>query len=85
MTSQNDTPILLNDTLVTLVTNSKTQFNTHTLMFDSPFVDHSCLFTKGPSTKDARQMGRGWFEISDIPGRGRGGKWFVKVRTSENF
>ena len=38
------------------------------------------------STKDVRQMGRGGggFEISDIPGRGKGG-WFVKVRTSENF
>ena len=35
-------------------------------------------------TKDVRQMGRGGgFEISDIPGRGR--RWFVKVRTSENF
>ena len=41
--------------------------------------------TKGPSTKDVRQMGRGGgFKISDIPGRGEGG-WFVKVRTSENF
>ena len=33
-------------------------------------------------------MGRGGgFEISDIPGwgRGGGGGWFVKVRTSENF
>ena len=36
---------------------------------------------KGPSTKDVRQMRRGGFEISDIPGGG----WFVKVRTSENF
>ena len=27
----------------------------------------------------------GGFEISDIPGRGEGGGWFVKVRTSENF
>ena len=43
------------------------------------------LISKGPSTKDVRQMGRGGgFEISDIPGRGEGG-WFVKVRTSENF
>ena len=25
-----------------------------------------------PSTKDVRQMGRGGFEISDIPGRGEG-------------
>ena len=27
---------------------------------------------KRPSTKDVRQMGRGGFEISDIPGRGEG-------------
>ena len=42
---------------------------------------------KGPSTKDVQQIrrGGGGFEISDIPGRGRGGGWFVKVRTSENL
>ena len=48
-------------------------------------VQGGSVLTKGPSTKDVRQMGRGdGFEISDIPGRGEGG-WFVKVRTSENF
>ena len=31
------------------------------------------MYTKGPSTKEVRQMGRGGgFEISDIPGRGEG-------------
>ena len=29
-------------------------------------------YFKGPSTKDVRQMGRGGFEISDIPGRWEG-------------
>ena len=49
-----------------------------------PVVVLAYCLLKGPSTKDVRQMGRGGFKISDIPGRGEGG-WFVKVRTSENF
>ena len=40
-------------------------------------------FIKGPSTTNVRQMGRGGFEISDIPGRGR--EWFVKVLKKSKF
>ena len=40
--------------------------------------------TKGPSTKDVRQMGRGWFWNFGHSRTGGTG-WFVKVRTSENF
>ena len=43
-------------------------------------------FNKGLSTKGRPANGEGGgFEISDISGRGEGGGWFVKVRTSENF
>ena len=38
------------------------------------FKEPPTQYTKGPSTKDVRQMGRGGgFEILDIPGRGEGG------------
>ena len=39
-------------------------------------VEHAqdCIARRmGPSTNDVRQMGRGGFEISDVPGRERGG------------
>ena len=49
----------------------KRKFHLHMpIMID----DTPIHYTKGPSTKDVRPMGRGGgFEISDIPGRGEGG------------
>ena len=38
---------------------------------------------RGRLQRTSGKWGGGGFEISDIPGRGRG--WFVKVRTSENI
>ena len=40
---------------------------------------------RGRLQKTSGKWGGGGFEILDIPGRGEGGGWFVKVRTSENF
>ena len=40
---------------------------------------------RGRLQRTSGKWGGGGFEISDIPGRGEGGGWFVKVRTSENF